>query len=189
MPRPSRASQRAQAASFARALRVSFAALLFSVTASGVILAQSAKRALPLPERLSPASLHWLIVDLAGGFQLVDLRPAPQFTDFHLPGSQNATIDDVVTDPAYLAGMTPLVLVDRDGSLAMAVGGILSQKTARPIKVLLGGLEAYWKESVTLVTPASAAPVPASPAANAPAKGPAKAGAPALPAKKSSAGC
>jgi hypothetical protein len=29
----------------------------------------------------------------------------------------------------------------------MAVGGILSQKTQRPIKVLYGGLETYWRES------------------------------------------
>ena len=29
----------------------------------------------------------------------------------------------------------------------MMVAGILSQKTARPIKALYGGLEAYWSES------------------------------------------
>jgi hydroxyacylglutathione hydrolase len=54
-----------------------------------------------------------------------------------------------------------LVLLDRDGSLAMAVGGILSQKTQRPIKVLYGGLEAYWNESFAPLPPVSSAPAAA----------------------------
>ena len=53
----------------------------------------------------------------------------------------------LLANPAYLTGAGPLVIVDRDGSLAMMVGGILSQKTQRPIKVLYGGLAAYWSET------------------------------------------
>jgi hydroxyacylglutathione hydrolase len=99
-----------------------------------------------------------------------------------------------MANPAYLIGAVPLIIVDRDGSLAMAVGGILSQKSQRAIKVLYGGLEAYWNDSAAPlppVTPAPAAapavkpaapgPTPATPAAPAPA-------APATP-KKKSAGC
>ena len=52
-------------------------------------------------------------------------------------------------NPAWLTGAGPLVIVDRDGSLAMMVAGILSQKTERPIKVLYGGLQAYWAGSGT----------------------------------------
>jgi hypothetical protein len=90
-----------------------------------------------------------------------------------------------------------LILVDRDGSLAMMAAGILSQKTKRPIKALHGGLEAFWEETelkgavraVPLpggdvrpqVTPApGAAPRPAAPS-----PGPA---APTKP-KRKSAGC
>jgi len=84
--------------------------------------------------------------------------------------------------------------VDRDGSLSMAVGGILSQKTQRPIKALHGGLEAYWNDSAVPLPPVT--PVPASaPAVKpvAPAPSPAKPAAP-TPAtpnapKKKSAGC
>ncbi len=65
----------------------------------------------------------------------MDLRPPEAFADYRLPGARNADIAEVMANPAYLAGSIPLILVDRDGSLAMAVGGILSQKTRRPIKV------------------------------------------------------
>jgi len=125
-------------------------------------------------------------------------RPPRQFTDFNLPGSINADIADVIANPAYLNGAAPLVIVDRDGSLAMAAGGILSQRAQRSIKVLYGGLEAYWNESaaplppvtpastqapasVPAVKPAAPVPAPATPAAPAPA-------APETP-KKKSAGC
>lgn len=56
-------------------------------------------------------------------------------------------IADLITNAVYLTGAGPLVIVDRDGSLALAAGGILSQKTQRQIKVLFGGLEAYWNSA------------------------------------------
>jgi len=158
------------------------------------------KRDIKLPERLSPAALNRLLLDLPNTFELVDIRPPEAFADYHLPGSRNADIVDVMSSPAYLAGSIPLILVDRDGSLAMAVGGILSQKTPRPIKVLHGGLEAYWTDSVLKgavketpisgdtpgrVQPSPPAPAPGGPPA-APAPGPAPAPA---PPKKKSAGC
>lgn len=158
--------------------------------------APAPKRDLKLPERLSPAALNRLRLDLPNTFELVDIRPPEAFTDYHLPGSRNADIDDVMKNPAYLAGSVPLILVDRDGSLAMAVGGILSQKTSRPIKVLHGGLDAYWTElelkGAVRETPITGAgptgvqpPPPATPPSGAPA---APAPAPATP-KKKSAGC
>ena len=151
-------------------------------------------RSVKLPERLSAAELNRMMMDLPGTFEIVDVRPPAHFADFSLPGSMNAAIADVIANPAYLNGAVPLVIVDRDGSLAMAVGGILSQKTQRPIKVLFGGLEAYWNESGTPITspsrsptavpagkPAALAPSPVKPAAPTPA-------APETP-KKKSAGC
>jgi len=74
------------------------------------------------------------------------------------------------------------------------VGGILSQKTARPLKVLHGGLEAYWAESElksavkeTPLSGAGPAKVKPQPPASAPPPPP-PAPAPAPP-KKKSAGC
>jgi glyoxylase-like metal-dependent hydrolase (beta-lactamase superfamily II)/3-mercaptopyruvate sulfurtransferase SseA len=148
-------------------------------------------RAVKLPDRIGVAELKRMLMDLPGKFEVVDVRPPAHFADFSIPGSVNADLADVIANPAYLNGAVPLVIVDRDGSLAMAVGGILAQKTPRPIKVLFGGLEAYWNESGTVppptgLAPAAAhvakpvapAPVPAAPAPAAP-----------EPPKKRSAGC
>jgi len=95
----------------------------------------------------------------------------------------------VIANPAYLNGTVPLIIVDRDGSLAMAVGGILSQKTQRSIRVLYGGLEAYWNDSAAPLPPVVPAPasVPAAKTA-APVPAPATPAAPETP-KKKSAGC
>lgn len=137
-------------------------------------------RAIRLPERISAAELKRLMMDLPGTFEIVDIRPGTQFADFSLPGSTHADIADVISSPAYLVGAVPLILVDRDGSLAMAVGGILSQKSPRQIKVLYGGLEGYWRESVAPISPSMPATAPTvKPAAPVP---------PATP-KKKSAGC
>jgi len=105
------------------------------------------RRDLRLPERMAPSALKQLLVDLPGTFDLIDIRPTEQYADFNIPGSTSVDVGDVISNPAYLTGVGPLIIVDRDGSLAMAVAGILSQKTQRPIKALHGGVEAYWEES------------------------------------------
>jgi rhodanese-related sulfurtransferase/glyoxylase-like metal-dependent hydrolase (beta-lactamase superfamily II) len=148
--------------------------------------AAAPQRQIHIAERISPADLSRLIKDLPGTFDLVDIRPADAFADYALPGSRRADLADVLEDPGYLTGAGPLIIVDRDGSLAMMAGGILSQKTKRPIKALHGGLEAFWEatelkgavRSVPLpaphaspkAAPAAARPVPPTPAAPAQAK-------------------
>jgi rhodanese-related sulfurtransferase/glyoxylase-like metal-dependent hydrolase (beta-lactamase superfamily II) len=103
------------------------------------------RRAVRLPDRMAISELTALIKDLPGTFDLVDIRPPEQFADYAIPGARNADIADVVSNSVFLAGAGPLIVVDRDGTLAMAVAGILSQKTDRPIKALNGGVEAYWE--------------------------------------------
>lgn len=153
-----------------------------------------AKREVKLAERLSASELKRMLIDLPDTFQVVDVRPASQYADYHLPQAENVDIAELLANPAYLTGAGPLVIVDRDGSLAMMVGGILSQKSQRPIKVLYGGLAAYWSETelggaavpVTAATAASSQPAPqAVPSVS---TGTAKPVAPAKP-KKKSAGC
>ncbi len=163
----------------------------------GGAVSGTAQREIRLAERISAAELKRLLMDLPGTFQLVDIRPASQYADYSLPGSRNVDIADLMNNPAYLAGVGPLVIVDRDGTLAMMVGGILSQKTQRVVKVLYGGLAAYWSETelsgaaspVAVRGPASAKAsptvAPAAPAAVPAASEPAR---PAKP-KKKSAGC
>jgi len=153
------------------------------------------QREIRLAERISAAELKRLMMDLPGTFQLVDIRPPAHFADYSLPGSRNVDIAELLNNPAYLAGVGPLVIVDRDGSLAMMVGGILSQKTQRPVKVLYGGLAAYWSETEVVgsagpsqggIPAATTSPAVAAPAAPAPAPT-----SPRLPVKpkKKSAGC
>ena len=154
--------------------------------------AATAVRAVRLPDRLSADELKRMMMDVPGTFEMVDIRPPAQFADYNLPGSVNADVANVIASPAYLVGSAPLVLLDRDGSLAMAAGGILSQKTPRPVKVLYGGLEAYWRGTPAAApAPAALAPAGSTTPARAPAAAPAAAPAPAAPAtpKKKSAGC
>ena len=145
-----------------------------------------------LADRISSAELKRTLMDLPGSYQVVDVRPAAHFADYSLPGSQNAAIADLLSNPAYLEGTAPLVVVDRDGSLAMMVAGILSQKTERRVIALHGGLQAYWAESDlgSLITPGM---LPASPVITAARPQPAAAVKPsATPApkkKRRSAGC
>jgi rhodanese-related sulfurtransferase len=143
-----------------------------------------------LPEPVSASALQSMITAHPGAFDLVDIRPQEQFSDYHIPGSRNIEVSEIVSNPDFLTGTVPLILVDRDGAQAMAIAGILSQKTERPIRVLSGGLEAFW--SATERKAGRPAPVPNTqpaiqpitpqPAPDAPA-------APASPAKPKSAGC
>jgi len=149
-------------------------------------------RSVKLPQRISAAELKRMLMDLPGTFEIVDIRPPAQYADFNVSGSINADIADVIANPAYLSAAAPLIIVDRDGSLAMAVGGILSQKTERPVMALYGGLEAYWNDSDAPLPPAGSTSVPVvRPAV--PVSPPARPAAPAPaapePPKKKSAGC
>ena len=155
--------------------------------------AEPAVGSVTLPQRIGATELKRMLMDLPGTFEIVDIRPPAPYADFSLPGSTNVRITDVIANQSYRNGSVPLVIVDRDGSLAMAVGGILSQGTRRSIRVLHGGLEAYWNDAAVLLPPD---PAPAlAQAVKAPAAVPAAAkaavAAPAArstPAKKS-AGC
>ncbi len=159
--------------------------------------AAAPKRQVRLAERVSAAELKRMLQDMPDSFQIVDIRPGPHFAEYHLPGSANVEIGALVDDPAWLVGAGPLVVVDRDGSLAMMVGGILSQKTERPIKVLYGGLSAYWDAAgpaapgTGAVMAARPSPRPtAAPAAPAPSAGPrAATDRPVEKPKKKSPGC
>lgn len=158
------------------------------------------KRGIQLAERIGPAELLALTKDLPGTFDLIDIRPAEQVADYTIPGAQQVEIADALSNPAYLTGVGPLIVMDRDGTLAMMVAGVLSQKTQRPIKALTGGAQAYWEatELRTAVrevglpgvgagratsagpTPTSAKPAPSTP--------PVQPTSPEKP-KKKSAGC
>jgi rhodanese-related sulfurtransferase len=164
---------------------------VFEAKSAGTVVG-APKREIRLAERIPATELKRLMMDLPGTFQIVDIRPPEHFADYSLPGSENVGVADLIGNPAHLTGAGPLIIVCRDGSLAMMLGGILSQKTERNIKVLYGGLEAYWNEagpgagSVPVVGSALPfmAPRPRAVSPAAP-----RTGAPAAGRKKKSAGC
>jgi glyoxylase-like metal-dependent hydrolase (beta-lactamase superfamily II)/rhodanese-related sulfurtransferase len=121
------------------------------------------KKQVALPERMSAEELKRLIKDLPGTFTLVDIRPEEQFREKTLQGAIHGDPADVSTDPAYLVGVGPLILMDRDGTIAMAIGGILAQKTSRPIKVLYGGIESTQSHGRVTEAPESASAVKEQP--------------------------
>ncbi len=165
---------------------------VYEARAQGATATGTAKRVVRLAERISAAELSRMLMDLPGTFQLVDIRPPDHFADYHVPGAENVDLAELIDNPAYLTGAGPLVIVDRDGTLAMMTAGILSQKTQRPIKALYGGLQAYWSEvgvgvaaGSTAFEPARASAVP-SPVPTPPA---AKQTPDSKPKKRRSAGC
>ncbi len=166
---------------------------VYEARGQGGATSATPKHVVRLAERISASELNRMLMDLPGTFQLIDIRPADHFADYHVPGSENVDLAELIGNPAYLTGAGPLVIVDRDGTLAMMVAGILSQKTERPIKALFGGLQAYWNEvgwgasaPALGVESAAAGTIPqsASPAAPAAAEPPAN-----KPKKRRSAGC
>ena len=165
------------------------AVLIVATILTTAVEAEPATGSVTLPQRISATELKRMLMDLPGTFEIVDIRPPAPYADFSLPGSTNVRIADVIANQSYRNGTVPLIIVDRDGSLAMAVGGILSQGTRRSIRVLHGGLEAYWNDAAVLLPPD---PAPAlAQAVKAPAAAKAAVAAPAArstPAKKS-AGC
>jgi rhodanese-related sulfurtransferase len=107
---------------------------------------QETYRNFGLPERISAKALLQIIKDLPGTVEIIDLRPKSQVDAYNPTGARPADIANVLENLTYLAGDVPLVIVDRDGTLSMMVAGILSRKTKRNIKAVIGGVESIWRE-------------------------------------------
>jgi rhodanese-related sulfurtransferase len=120
------------------------------IEASGTVGVTSVKRAVSLPSRLSVEELKRLLMDLPDSVEVVDVRPASYFKDYNIPGSVNVDVSDLLYNSRWRNGKVPLIIVCRDGSISMAIGGALSQESDRQIKVLFGGVEAFWNGSRTL---------------------------------------
>ncbi|MBI4806763.1 MAG: rhodanese-like domain-containing protein [Desulfovibrio sp.] len=163
---------------------------------SGDSLAKSAA----LPKPVSPEEAAQLLAKPPAGFEIVDIRSHLEIADYALPGSIGLEPEAALADESLQSGDGPILLVDKDGTKAFAVAGVLSQRSSRQVLVLKGGITAWWeaKEKGLAVkeTPLGNAPAPAfapeqekapasSPAPGAPAPAPQ---APQPPASKS-AGC
>ncbi|WP_084502580.1 rhodanese-like domain-containing protein [Fundidesulfovibrio putealis] len=143
--------------------------------------AQSQARTPALPRSASPAEVAQLMAKPPAGLEIVDIRPQAEFADYALPASLNLDAAAVLADDSFASGSGPLLLVDKNGTQAFAVAGVLAQKTSRPVLVLTGGLAAWWaaqeKGMAVKEVPLADQPSPAAAPAAAPA-GPATPGTP-----------
>ena len=143
----------------------------------------SAKNA-PVPEPIPAGTLATLMKDRPGEVVVWDLRPASAYQEFHLPGSVSMADKSLAETATALPASVRIVLVDRDATVAWAVGGaLLAQRPdlALRVRVLAGGLSGLVQMQDHEGRPSPTA-TPPSPSGASPA-------APVIPTKKRSAGC
>ncbi len=147
--------------------------------------AATAGGAFEVPEPIEPALLAALLLDQPQNYAIVDVRPAWQYREYHVPGAVNVDPASVLAHVKALPKNARVVLVDRDGTSAWAVAGAVSAvlPEARALRVLAGGTARFWRD----VEIAGQAPPAAQGAQPVPAAAPAPSAKPA--AKKRSAGC
>jgi rhodanese-related sulfurtransferase/glyoxylase-like metal-dependent hydrolase (beta-lactamase superfamily II) len=104
-------------------------------------------RDLGLPELMSAAELLAKQKDLPGTLEIIDVRPTDQYKSYNPLKAISVAIPELLESDKFLAGQVPLVVTDRDGTVALMVAAILSRRTRRPIKVLRGGIEEVWRET------------------------------------------
>ncbi len=141
--------------------------------------------AITLPEPIDAAMLQKALLDQPAAYAVIDLRAAWQFAEWSIPGSANVATEAIAAHVDALPKGRRVVLVDRDGTTAFAVAGaLLAQQPERSLRVLVGGLQGYFR------TAATGGPVEAAAPATAPAAVPATTQTkPAAAPKKRSAGC
>ncbi|MFN7670270.1 MAG: MBL fold metallo-hydrolase [Planctomycetota bacterium] len=148
----------------------------------------AAGAAIALPEPIDAPMLQKALLDQPAAYAVLDVRAAWQFAEWSIPGSANVAPDALAAHLATLPAGRRVVLVDRDGTTAFAVAGaLLAQQPERSLRVLVGGLQGYFR-TAAIGGPVDANPAPAAnaAAATAPATTPTK---PAAAPKKRSAGC
>lgn len=123
---------------------------------------------LALPEPIDAAMLARVLLEQPTSYAVLDLRPSWQFTEWTIPGATNVATEAVVEHITKLPADRRIVLVDRDGTHAFAVAGaVMASQPDRLLRVLVGGLQGYFKNVVlgggttpTGATAPTAAPTP-----------------------------
>lgn len=115
-----------------------------AVTSKVAAKAESLK-VLPIPEQIELVQLLNTMRDLPNTIELVDIRNGKDFAEFAIPNSKNVEVSELINEKNWRIGEVPLVIIDRDGTIAMAIGAILIRESTRPVKVLRGGINSYWE--------------------------------------------
>jgi hydroxyacylglutathione hydrolase len=159
-----------------------------TTTAAAAPAPAAAGGAIALPEPIDAPMLQKALLDQPAAYAVLDVRAAWQFAEWSIPGSANVAPDALAAHLATLPAGRRIVLVDRDGTTAFAVAGaLLAQQPERSLRVLVGGLQGYFRTAaIGGPVDANAAPATNAAAAAAPATTPTK---PAAAPKKRSAGC
>lgn len=151
-----------------------------------------------LPEAVAAASLASGLSGQPSSYAVLDVRPGWAFDEYHVPGATRVEVDRIVEHVRAIPTATRIVVVDRDGTTAWSVAGMLAATfPGRSIRVLVGGTAQYWHDVETggeppagppaagaAREPARAGPAPVAPSTPAPAPAPA-----APPVKRRPAGC
>lgn len=170
-----------------------------SVSIRGFRTLPDATESFELPEPIEPTQLADLLRDQPSSYAVVDVRPAWQFREYHVPGATNIDPNAVLAHVRSLPKSARVVLVDRDGTVAWAVGGAMSAALgpeSRLLRVVAGGTVRFWREvefpgHAPAAVPGAQAPPATQGAQTTPAAAPSSpAASPAKPeTKKRSAGC
>ncbi len=114
-----------------------------------------------IPPAIEPTALWNELKSKASGWLVLDIRPAWQFAEFHIPGAKNLAPGDVATSIAAAGAGAKVVVVDRDGTAAWAVAGAAlatAQAGTQDVRVLAGGTLRWWNEIELRSTPADTRP-------------------------------
>ncbi|WP_145202961.1 rhodanese-like domain-containing protein [Planctomycetes bacterium Poly30] len=154
-----------------------------------------------LPEPMEPGAVARAMMDQPQLYRIIDIRPSWQFDEYHIAGASNVAPAAVEAFILGLPAGVRAILVDRDGTTAFAVAGLLQGSAAgetHSLRAMIGGTAAYFREvelgESALRGAVGSSPMPTSaPAADSASASPA-APAPAASAKKPqskrrSAGC
>lgn len=101
---------------------------------------------IPGAARITPAELH-----AAGdGVAVADLARSPAYLRGHIPGAWHVSGPELARDLARLPGTGPVVLTSPDGIVAAA--NLADAGSARPVRVLTGGTDAWCAAGLPLST-------------------------------------
>ncbi len=102
---------------------------------------------LALPEPMEPSALATALLDRPRSYAVLDIRPAWQYEEYHVPGAMNLAPEAVAEYVRTLPTTLHVVIVDRDGTTGFAVAGqVMGQIPERALRVLTGGTARFWHE-------------------------------------------
>lgn len=103
---------------------------------------------MPLPEAMEPAAVARALMDQPALYRVIDIRPVWQYEEYHIAGAIHVTPQAAESYVRGLpTGVRP-ILVDRDGTLAFALAGILQTRMSegnKAIRAVVGGTAAYFR--------------------------------------------